>query len=420
MGSTGNLSTSRWAARVCSEVVAMETAVVFGAGNVGRGLLGQVFSEAGLEVVFVDVADHLIAALNKENSYLHVTVDNDSRREAVIAPVRAVRADDPEAVRAVLLEAVVAATCVGARVLPSVCRAIAPALLARIRAGRPPLNLLIAENLHGAAAKVHDWLKEAEPELDDSLLAGVGLVSTSIGRMIPAPGEAVTRLGVAAIEVEPYRFVPIDAAAIRGGLPALPAIVADATVGFDFYSDRKLFLHNMGHAACAYLGRLCGDTYVWQTIARPEIRLIVRGAMVESTCALASHYGRPAGPLLDHVDDLLHRFANRALGDTNERVGRDPRRKLAAEDRFVGAIDLCRREGIAARHISVGLAAGSSELVATEGLNPVQVDEFLNQQGLRPEERALVGQYREAMADGFVPERLMAVMDRSFRESRIP
>jgi mannitol-1-phosphate 5-dehydrogenase len=398
----------------------VKTGVVFGAGNVGRGLLGQVFSEAGLEVVFVDVADELIAALNDDRSYLHITVDNDSRHEVVISPVRAVRADDPAAVSAALLDAAVAGVCVGARVLPAVCRTIAPALLARIRAGRPPLNLLLAENLHEAASKVHDWLKEAEPELDDSLLAGVGLVSTSIGRMIPVPGEAVTRLGVAAIEVEPYRFLPIDAAAIRGDFLTVPGVVADTTVDFDFYSDRKLFLHNMGHAACAYLGRLCGDTYVWQTITRPEIRLIVRGAMVESACALASRYGRPAGPLLDHVDDLLHRFANRALGDTNERVGRDPRRKLAAADRFVGAIDLCRREGIAHRNICVGLAAGLSELVAAEGLSSVQIDELLNEQGLRPDERGLVGEYREAMADGFAAERVMAVMDRPFRESRIP
>ena len=400
--------------------VALRRAVIFGAGNVGRGLLGQVFSEAGLEVVFVDVADQLIAALNHDRGYLHITVDNDSRHEVVITPVRAVRADDPDAVREALLDAAVAATCVGSRVLPAVCRTIAPALLARIRAGRPPLNLLLAENLHGAAAKVHDWLQEAEPELNDSLLAGVGLVSTSIGRMIPAPGAAIARRGVAAIEVEPYRFLPIDASAVRGDFPTIPAVVVDPTVDFDFYSDRKLFLHNMGHAACAYLGRLCGDTYVWQTIARPELRAIVRGAMLESMCALASHYRRPAGPLLDHVDDLLHRFANRALGDTNERVGRDPRRKLAAEDRFVGAIALCRQEGIAARHISVGLAAGLHGMAAEEGLTAEQSAAFLAAQGLDAQEAALVGEYLKALADGLDPEQLMAVMDRRFSESRIP
>ena len=398
----------------------MRTAVVFGAGNVGRGLLGQVFSEAGLEVVFVDVADQLIAALNDDRGYLHITVDNDSRREVVISPVRAVRADDPEAVREVLLGAAIAATCVGARILPAVCRSIAPALLARVRAGRPPLNLLLAENLHGAATKVSDWLQEAEPELNDSVLAHVGLVSTSIGRMIPAPSEAVTRLGVAAIEVEPYHFLPIDAAAIRGDFPTVPAVVADTTVDFDFYSDRKLFLHNMGHATCAYLGRLHGDTFVWQTMARPELRSIVRGAMVESTCALASHYRRPAGPLLDHVDDLLHRFANRALGDTNERVGRDPRRKLAADDRFIGAIELCRQEGIAARHISIGLAAGLHGLAAEEGLTHEQCAGFLSAQGLDPQDASLVGEYLEALEDGLDPDRLMAVMDRRFSESRIP
>ena len=67
----------------------------------------------------------------------------------------------------------------------------------------------------------------------------------------------------------------------------------------------------MGHAICAYLGRLIGDDFLWQTIARPEIRNLVREAMVEIAGALATAYGRPISDLLDHVDDLLHRFTNR-------------------------------------------------------------------------------------------------------------
>lgn len=398
----------------------MGTAVVFGAGSVGRGLLGEVFSEAGLEVVFVDVDDELIAVLNSGHGYLHVTLDNDTRREKVISPVRALRADDAAAVAAELMDATVAASCVGARALPTVCRAMAPALVARLQAGRPPLNLLIAENLHGAVPKIRGWLKEGSAALDDDLLDSVGLVSTSIGRMIPAPGEALRARGAAVIEVEPYRFLPIDAAAIKGEFPPLPGVIADAGVDFDFYSDRKLFLHNMGHAVCAYLGLLSGDTHVWQTIARPAVRAIVRAAMVESAGALAERYRRPLGPLLDHIDDLLHRFTNRALGDTNERVARDPRRKLAAQDRFAGAVELCRQAGVEPRHIGVGLAAAVEGLAAGEGWNPTQVDDYLAGEGFLPDERALVGRYRTAMEAGLDTEAVTAVLDAAFRESRIP
>ena len=42
--------------------------------------------------------------------------------------------------------------------------------------------------------------------------------------------------------------------------------------------------------------------------------------------------------LIVHIDDLLTRFQNKALGDTIFRVGSDLFRKLGPEDRLSGAI----------------------------------------------------------------------------------
>ena len=46
--------------------------------------------------------------------------------------------------------------------------------------------------------------------------------------------------------------------------------------------------------------------------------------MEESALALTRKFRPPAGSLLANIDDLLHRFGNRALGDTILRLGRDP------------------------------------------------------------------------------------------------
>ena len=42
----------------------MKQAIIFGAGNIGRGFIGQFFSESGYEVTFVDVDRPLLDTLN--------------------------------------------------------------------------------------------------------------------------------------------------------------------------------------------------------------------------------------------------------------------------------------------------------------------------------------------------------------------
>jgi mannitol-1-phosphate 5-dehydrogenase len=44
--------------------------------------------------------------------------------------------------------------------------------------------------------------------------------------------------------------------------------------------------------------------------------------------------------LVEHIDDLLFRFRNKALQDTIFRVGQDLPRKLGSDDRFMGSIHL--------------------------------------------------------------------------------
>ena len=53
-----------------------------------------------------------------------------------------------------------------------------------------------------------------------------------------------------------------------------------------------------------------------------------------------------ADDIESHIEDLLYRFRNRALGDTVFRVGRDLARKLHRRDRVVGALALIVKHGL--------------------------------------------------------------------------
>ena len=154
--------------------------------------------------------------------------------------------------------------------------------------------------------------------------------------------------------VERYGFLPVDKDAFKGAIPEIPDLVPASP--FDFYIKRKLYVHNMGPAVCAYLGGFNGRKYIWQSIEDPDTLYLVHNAMLDSAVALSKKYGVPVADILDHITDLLGRFRNRALMDTCQRVGGDPARKLGKEDRLIGASLLAMEQGISPVYTALGAA----------------------------------------------------------------
>jgi len=52
-----------------------KTMVLFGAGKIGRSFIGQLFSRSGYRVIFIDVYQPVIDALNRSGKYKVVIKD---------------------------------------------------------------------------------------------------------------------------------------------------------------------------------------------------------------------------------------------------------------------------------------------------------------------------------------------------------
>ena len=116
-------------------------AVQFGAGNIGRGFLAQLFTESGLEVIFVDVAAEMVDALNSRRRYsIHIV--GDAPETVTVSNVRAIHGADRERVTEEIARASVVCTAVGAGALPHIAPTLASGLLARHKAGGGPVNVL--------------------------------------------------------------------------------------------------------------------------------------------------------------------------------------------------------------------------------------------------------------------------------------
>ena len=332
-------------------------AVMYGAGNIGRGFIGALFFNSGYEVQFVDVVDDVIHTLNQEHTYPIRIVNNDSYRDIDVKNVSAVDGRDQSAVAEAIAEAEIMATAVGVNVLKLIIHNIVAGLRLRKERNMPPFNIIICENLNNANKIIEKMIKEqlAEEEVawyDEN----VGLVEAAIGRMVPVQTEEMKDGNPLRVCVESYGFLPVDKDAFKGTIPEIHNMVPFAP--FDFFVKRKLFLHNMGHAITAYLGDLLDIEYIYEAIDKDDIYIIVKNAMEESARALSRKYAVPLEELLLHMTDLLERFTNAALKDTCGRVGREPARKLSPKDRLIGSATLAYEMGVLPANIAIGAAAG--------------------------------------------------------------
>ena len=334
-------------------------AVMYGAGNIGRGFIGQRLYLSGYHTTFIDVNDAVVDMLNTEKKYpIFVTRGTEYVPEWV-ENLDAVNGKDGEAVVKAITECDLLCTALGVPILPRVAPLIARAVENRIDADRP-LNILICENMIGSNEYLHGLVEPLIPEEKKAKFEEIiGFVCVSVGRTVPpTPQDILAEYPLAAC-AEPYSELPVDAAGFRPvGCEYPPILELVPFSPFRFFIERKLLIHNMGHALQAYYGYLKGRNFIFEAATDGEIKYVLTRALLESARALCKRHGAPLDDAMQFVEDLMVRFENKLLVDSFDRVGRDPKRKLSEGDRLVGAFKMVKEEGGVPAHIAVGIAAG--------------------------------------------------------------
>lgn len=339
----------------------MKKAIMYGAGSIGRGFIGALFSEIGYEVVFIDINDDVVNLINSKKTYPQIIM-NKEQPVHWIKNIRAVDGKDSKSVINEIATADIMATALGAAVLEKVAPIIAKGLLKRWeKDSANTLDILICENLMDADILLKNYLLKSIPDKFHSLFEqNVGLVETSIGRMVPPADPDIISKNEhpLTVRVEPYDFLPVDKSAFKGSIPKYNKIVPYEP--FHYYLERKLYVHNMAHVTTAFLGKLLNKTYIHETANDIYVQTILRGCMTESCMMLSKKFHIPFSELNAHINDLLHRFKNPYLKDTVTRVARDPMRKLQPSDRLIGAARSCEALNITPIYLSFAIALALS------------------------------------------------------------
>lgn len=381
----------------------MALAVHFGAGKIGRGFIANLLHQTGYHVVFADVVQETIDKLKKEQQYTLFLIDH-NYDEQLIDDVDAYSTiNEADKVVDAIQEAEVVTTSVMATNLDKVAPLIAKGLKRRVGSHKPKITVMACENaMMGTNILVKAMLATGEITTDELNEVGV-YPNTAVDRVVfdgHHHGKDGIEIGDAyELAIEKNKLADTNTQPIKN---------AECVENLEMYLQRKIYMINCGHAISAYLGQANGYKTVQEVLKDPQLLEQVKTAMMESAGALEKKYGFEHTTLVTYMNKMfVKRMTTPGLSDPVERVGREPIRKLAANDRIIGPALQCEAYKLANDHLLHGAAYGF-HFQNPDDQQAVEIQTSIEQNGIKE----TVAKYTQQPVDS----RIVAVISDNYEQ----
>ncbi len=317
-------------------------AVHFGAGNIGRGFIGEVLHKNGIEVVFVDIAEEIIDALNTRKEY-EISLAAPQEEMISINNVRGINNQfQPELVAEEIADADIVTTAIGPNILKYIAPLIAQGLQRRVEAGNDAsLDIMACENMIGGSQKlkeyVFDDLSEPEKEQLDEL---AGFPNAAVDRIIPMQSHEDPLF----VSVEPFSEWIVDETQMKNKALKLDGV--HYVESLESFIERKLFSVNTGHATVAYTAKMYGYETIKEGIEDERVLAQLKAVLEETGQLLIDKWEFNPTEHKAYQETIIDRFRNPYISDDVVRVGRTPIRKLGYTERFISPIRELKSRGL--------------------------------------------------------------------------
>lgn len=317
-------------------------AVHFGAGNIGRGFIGEILHKNGFDITFVDINETLIDALNDRESYEIEYADDAHQRLTVSGFSGINNGKNPEAVSQAVAEADIVTTAIGPNILPYIAELIANGIkLRRENDDARPMDIVACENMIGGTdflnEKVSAYFDEADRVYVDQY---IGFPNAAVDRIVPMQSHEDPLF----VSVEPFSEWVIDQTNVKGTQIKLDGVlyVEDLLP----YIERKLFSVNTGHATTAYTGKHFGYETIDQALEDEKVLQQLKAVLAETGALLVEKWGFDQEAHAAYANKIVGRFQNSHISDAITRVARTPIRKLGYDERFIRPIREAKERGL--------------------------------------------------------------------------
>jgi len=351
----------------------MLQAIVFGAGAMGLGLLGDVLSRSKYAVRYVDIDERIVSTLHTHGRYRFNVVGPEPKVVTVEKVDGLSYANEP-AITGAISGSDVVFTATGEAALPLIARTLAKGLVERMKRWRP-INVVCCENLYDAAALLRGYVIEELSRLpwaqDDykAKIEDVGYANAMISKMckkteynpMTPSHQAIVEGSNVVIEVEAEgEIVTEREALVEPGMELVETLFLDSGK-FEAERDKKVFAHNGGHALLAYLGALKNYSYIRESGMDNEIKAVFYRAIVDEIGkALIRRYPNYLNynQFREYVNNLFSRMISPYLNDTVERGIRSSLKKIGGHDaRLTRAARFSLEQGVTPQFFCVTIAA---------------------------------------------------------------
>lgn len=297
----------------------MSKIIVIGAGKTGRGFIARLLQEAEQEIVFVDKDETLVQRLADQKEF-EVRFFGGVREPYKVNNFKAYTWTEAKR-QNIFLQGELIFVSVGGQNLKDVGQE-----LAKVLAKEKHYYIITAEN----ASKPAVVLKEA--------IGGENIsVSESTVFCTTIEEEGIH------INSENYPYLQCNALLLDGYDPKLKTIKLIAN--FSDFLTRKLYTYNAASCIIAYLGWKKGyDNYADAANDEEILELLEQNYEVTNR-VLCKEFGYETKDQKEFAKLSKNKFCDRTIMDTVARNARDPQRKLAAEERIMGPIQLMYRYG---------------------------------------------------------------------------
>lgn len=317
------------------------TALIIGAGKIGRGFIAQLLQKEGWKIAFSEYSKELVESLNKEKKYTSHILGCEEK-STIIKNYDAFYIGNESKFNELWKKSDLIFTAVGGKNLQSIASMIAKAFKNNKNQEK---NIILCENWK-------DPVKHLKTELLNSLNSKekeifkekIGISEAVVMRVSVDPPENIQDKEKLDTWGNDFWELPINKENFLGNPIKFKNI--NFIDNFSNFLERKMYTNNTSNAIISYLGYQKGYKYTADAANDPQISKILDKAYKSINQMIVKEYGVNIKEQEAFSQQARAKYSDKAIIDSLYRHAADPIRKLSPDDRLIQPAQLMLKHGI--------------------------------------------------------------------------